>query len=142
MQTYATKISHIERDWYVLDATDKVLGRVASEVAQRLMGKHKPYYVPHLDTGDFVIIVNAEKIKVTGKKPEQKFYFRHSGYPGGARQTRMDKLMREKPGKVIQLAVKGMLPHNRLGRALLKKLKIYAGPVHPHEAQQPQPLEF
>lgn len=142
MKTYATKEKDIARKWYIVDAADKVLGRLASEVAQLLMGKSKPYFVRHLDTGDFVVIINAEKVKLTGKKREQKTYFHHSGYPGGAKEVRLDKLLATHPERVIQHAVRGMLPHNRLGRSQLKKIKIYAGPDHPHQAQQPQPLEL
>ncbi|HUU27194.1 MAG TPA: 50S ribosomal protein L13 [archaeon] len=142
MQTYATKGKDIQRKWYLVDATDKVLGRLASEVAQLLMGKNKTIYTDHLDIGDFVIVVNAEKIKLTGRKLEQKFYFHHTGYPGGAKEVRLDKMLKEKPERVIQYAVKGMLPHNSLGRHQLKKLKIYAGGEHPHQAQKPEPLEI
>jgi len=142
MQTYATKKNDITRKWYVVDATDKVLGRLASEVARVLMGKKKTYYAPHLDTGDFVVVINAKKVKLTGKKLEQKYYFRHTGYPGGARFVHLDKLLASHPERVIQYAVRGMVPHTKLGNSQIKKLKIYVGPDHPHEAQQPEPLEI
>ncbi|RLB13582.1 MAG: 50S ribosomal protein L13, partial [Deltaproteobacteria bacterium] len=135
MQTYSTKLSDIERKWYVVDATDKILGRLASEVARVLMGKHKPIFARHLDTGDFVIVINAAKVRLSGKKLEQKSYFRHTGYPGGVKLVALDKLLAEKPERVIQHAVKGMLPKNSLGRRQLKKLKIYRGAEHPHQAQ-------
>jgi len=142
MQTYATKSKDIEGKWYVVDAADKILGRLASEVARLLIGKHKPYVARHLDVGDFVIVINAEKIRLSGKKLEQKHYFHHTGYPGGAKTVRLDKMLSEKPEKVIRKAVWGMLPHNSLGRRQLKKMKIYAGPDHPHQAQKPEPLEI
>jgi len=126
----------IKKEWLLVDATNIPLGRLASEVAQLLRGKHKPIFTPHMDTGDFVVVINAEKIKLTGKKMEQKTYFRHSGYLGGGKETHIKKMMAEKPQEIITLAVKGMLPHNRLGRAIIKKLKVYAGDSHPHEAQQ------
>jgi len=135
MKTYSTKKSDIERQWHVVDASDKVLGRLASEIARLLMGKHKPIYTPHLDTGDFVIVINAAKVRVTGKKAEQKIYYRHSGYPGGLRSTNYREAMRTHPTRVIEHAVKGMLPHNRLGAAMIKKLKVYARDTHPHQAQ-------
>ena len=135
MQTYATKIKDIERKWYLVDAEDKVLGRLASEIARLLMGKH-------LDVGDFIIVINAKKIRLTGRKLEQKQYYRHSGYSGGAKTVGLDKMLAEKPREVIRHAVRGMLPHNSLGRQQLKKMKIYAGPDHPHKAQQPEPLEI
>jgi large subunit ribosomal protein L13 len=141
MQTYSVKPADIDKKWYVVDASDKVLGRLASEVSRVLRGKHKPIYTPHMDTGDFVIVVNADKIKLTGKKSSQKQYFRHSGYPGGARTVRLDKLMQSHPERVIMKAVRGMLPHNRLGRSQLKKLKVYAGSDHPHQAQKPEAME-
>jgi len=141
MQTYSTKLSDIERKWYVVDATDKILGRLASEVARVLMGKHKPIFARHLDTGDFVIVINAAKVRLSGKKLEQKSYFRHTGYPGGVKLVALDKLLAEKPERVIQHAVKGMLPKNSLGRRQLKKLKIYRGAEHPHQAQKPEVLE-
>ena len=141
MQTYSVKPTDIEKKWYVVDASDKVLGRLASEISLVLRGKHKPIYAPYMDTGDFVIVINADKIKLTGRKTEQKHYFRHSGYPGGARTVRLDKMMQTHPERVIMRAVRGMLPHNRLGRSQLKKLKVYAGSDHPHQAQQPEPME-
>jgi large subunit ribosomal protein L13 len=140
MQTYSIKQKEIEKKWYIVDATDRVLGRLATEVARYLRGKHKTVFTRHLDVGDFVIVVNADKVRVTGGKQEKKYYFRHSGYPGGAKRIRLDKLMQEKPERVIEYAVKGMLPHNSLGRQQFGKLKVYAGPNHPHQAQQPDPL--
>ena len=142
MQTYATKGKDIERKWYVVDATEKVLGRLASEIARMLIGKHKPYVTRHLDVGDFIIVINAEKVRLSGNKLEQKHYFHHTGYPGGVKRVRLDKMLSEKPEKVIRNAVWGMLPHNSLGRHQLKKMKIYAGPDHPHQAQKPEPLEI
>ena len=135
MKTYSTKASDILRKWHVIDATGEILGRLATKVAILLRGKHNPLYAPHLDTGDFVIVVNAAKIRVTGKKAEQKIYYRHSGYPGGLKSTSLAELRQKHPTRVIEHAVKGMLPHNRLGSAMLKKLKVYAGPDHPHQAQ-------
>lgn len=142
MKTYATKPEDIERRWYVVDAEGKILGRLASEVAKILRGKHKPYFAPHLDTGDYVIVMNAAKIRVTGKKLEDKIYYRHSGYPGGLRSTTLAEMLKKRPTRVIRLAVRGMLPHNRLGRAMMRKLKIYEGESHPHQAQNPQELEL
>lgn len=130
------------RKWYVVDATDKVLGRLASEIAKILRGKHKPNYAPHQDVGDFVIVVNAEKVKLTGKKLEQKIYFRHSGYPGGAKYIPVRRMLAKRPEYVIERAVRLMLPKNALGRKMFKKLKVYAGPDHPHQAQKPEPLEL
>lgn len=141
MQTYSVTPADIEKKWYVVDATDKVLGRLATEISRVLRGKHKPRYAPHLDTGDFVIVVNADKIRLTGRKVEQKTYFSHSGYPGGAKTVQLDKMLREHPERVVMKAVRGMLPHNRLGRSQLKKLKVYAGAEHPHKAQKPETLE-
>lgn len=138
--TYFAKPGDVERKWHVVDAAGQTLGRLATEVATVLRGKNKPTFTPHLDTGDFVIVINAEKIVLTGNKLTQKTYNRHSGYPGGFRQTRYDVLLKNKPEFVIEKAVKGMLPHNRLGRAQGKKLKVYRGPEHPHQAQQPQVL--
>ena len=135
MKTYSTKASDIERKWHVIDASDKTLGRLSSQVARLLMGKHKPQYVPYMDTGDYVIVLNASKIVVTGNKARQKTYYRHSGYPGGLKSVTLEKLMQTHPTRVIEHAVKGMLPHNRLGKAMLKKLKVYAGDSHPHQAQ-------
>ena len=140
MQTHVTKASEIERRHYVVDADGVVLGRLASKVAQVLRGKGKVNYVPNLDMGDFVIIVNADKIKLTGNKLGQKTYFRHSGYPGGARFESMKRMMEERPDQVVRRAVRGMLPKSKLGRKMLKKLRVYAGPDHPHEAQRPEPL--
>lgn len=142
MKTYTVKAGEIERRWYVVDARDQVLGRLASSIATILRGKHKPTYSPHLDVGDFVIVVNAKDIRLTGKKASQKTYFRHSGYIGGDRQIPFRRMRERHPDRVIKLAVKGMLPKNSLGRAMLRKLKVYAGPEHPHEAQLPEPLEF
>lgn len=135
MKTYSTRLQDIKRDWHVIDVSGKTLGRVASEVAQLLKGKHKPIYAPHLDTGDYVVVLNAAKVRVTGKKAKQKIYYRHSGYPGGLKSTSFAKMIETYPTRVIEYAVKGMLPHNRLGRAMLKKLKVYAGDSHPHQAQ-------
>jgi len=140
MKTHAVKADEIRRDWFVFDAEDKVLGRVASQVAQILKGKHKPMYSPHLDTGDHVVVVNVEKIRVTGKKSEKKKYFSHSMYPGGISWTSFREMSDAKPDRVLFLAVRGMLPKNSLGRAMIKKLKIYAGPEHPHTAQSPKSL--
>jgi large subunit ribosomal protein L13 len=142
MRTYSTKPAEIERQWFVVDARGQTLGRLASEIAKILKGKHKPIYTPHLDTGDFVIVINAQKVHVTGNKMDQKMYYRHSGYPGGLKSITLREQLKRHPTRVIRSAVKGMLPHNRLGRATLKKLKVYAGDAHPHEAQQPKPLEF
>ena len=142
MKTYSPKAGEVQRNWYVIDAQDKILGRMAAEIARRLRGKHKPEFAPHIDTGDFIVVVNAKKVKVTGQKLEKKKYYRHTGYPGGLKETTLAKMMESKPEEVIRHAVKGMLPKNRLGRAMLKKLKVYAGPDHPHQAQQPQALEF
>jgi large subunit ribosomal protein L13 len=142
MKTWTPKQGEVERKWFVIDAKDKVLGRLAAESARILRGKHKPQYTPHADTGDFVIIINASQIRLTGKKLEQKTYYRYSGYPGGLKSIRADKLLKEKPEKMFKLAVKGMLPKNTLGRAQLSKLKIYAGETHPHAAQQPATYQF
>ena len=142
MKTYTVKAGEIERRWYVVDAKDQVLGRLASSIATILRGKHKPTYSPHLDVGDFVIVVNAKDVRLTGKKASQKTYFRHSGYIGGDRQIPFRRMRERHPDRIIKLAVKGMLPKNTLGRAMLRKLKVYAGPEHPHEAQLPEPLEF
>jgi large subunit ribosomal protein L13 len=140
MKTWNAKPADVERQWYVVDAEGQTLGRLATRVADTLRGKRKPTYTPHVDTGDFVVVVNAEKIAVTGKKLQQKLYYRHSGYPGGLRSRSLAEELERRPTEVIRKAVKGMLPRNRLGRAQLTKLKVYAGPVHPHEAQQPKPL--
>lgn len=141
MKTYVTKPDDIEHDWWVVDAEGKTLGRLASEVAKVLRGKHKPYYAPNLDCGDFVIVLNADKIHVTGNKMEEKIYYRHSGYPGSLRGMTLGELLERHPTRAVRKAIGGMLPHNRLGRRMIKKLKIYAEDTHPHEAQQPQPLE-
>lgn len=141
MKTYIPKEKEIERKWYVIDASGKTLGRLSTLIATRLRGKHKPYFTPHLDTGDFIVVINAEKVAVTGNKSGQKVYSRYTGYPGGLRQTDFETLRRTHPDRIIRRAVWGMLPHNRLGRKLIKKLKIYAGEAHPHQAQQPQPLD-
>lgn len=135
MKTYSVKKADIEHKWHVIDASGKILGRLATEVAHLLHGKHKPTYVPHLDTGDFVIIVNASKITVTGNKASQKIYYHHSHYPGGLKSINYTKMLEKHPTRIIEHAVKGMLPHNRLGAAMFKKLKVYEGPTHPHEAQ-------
>lgn len=140
MRTYSPKPGEVTRQWHVIDATDVVLGRLASHVATLLRGKHKPTYAPHVDTGDFVIVINAEKVVLTGSKAEQKMDHRHSGYPGGLRSTSYERLLVENPRRVIEKAVKGMLPHNRLARQQLSKLKVYSGPQHPHSAQKPEPF--
>jgi large subunit ribosomal protein L13 len=142
VKTYVTKPGSVEREWYVVDAQGQTLGRLASRIASVLRGKHKPQYSPAVDVGDHVIVVNADKIRVTGRKMEQKMYYRHSGYPGGLTEITLADQLERHPNRVIHAAVRGMLPRNRLGRSMLKKLKIYAGPEHPHEAQQPKPLEF
>jgi large subunit ribosomal protein L13 len=142
MKTYVATPANREREWLVVDATGKTLGRLATHLADILRGKRKPEYTPHCDVGDFVIVVNAEKIVVTGKKREEKRYYRHSGYPGGLRSRTFNEMLDRRPEEIIRLAVKGMLPRNRLARAQLRKLKVYAGPDHPHEAQQPKPLEI
>lgn len=142
MKTFSAKPHEVQRDWFVIDATDKILGRVASEVARRLRGKHKPEFTPHVDTGDYIIIINAAKIRVTGNKAEDKKYFRHSGYPGGIYETNFLKMQQRFPGRALQKAVKGMLPKGPLGYAMIKKLKIYADETHPHTAQQPKSLDI
>jgi large subunit ribosomal protein L13 len=141
MKTYNPKPGEIQRDWLIVDAEGKTLGRLATQIAERLRGKNKPQFAPHVDTGDFVVVINAEKIAVTGKKLEQKIYYKHSGYPGGLRERTLREQLNRQPTEVLRKAVKGMLPRNRLGRAQLTKLKIYAGPEHPHEAQAPTTLE-
>ncbi len=141
MKTYSAKPGEIQRDWVIVDAEGKTLGRLATQIADRLRGKGKPQFTPHVDTGDFVVVVNAEKIAVTGNKLDDKMYYRHSGYPGGLRQRTLREQLERRPTEVLRTAVKGMLPRNRLGRQQLTKLKIYAGPEHPHEAQAPTPLE-
>ncbi len=142
MKTYYAKTGEVAREWVLIDATDKVLGRLASEAAQILKGKHKPQYTPHVDTGDFVVIVNADKIKVTGAKATDKIYYSHSGYPGGLKEVSFEEAMKKDPTRVIEHAVKGMLPKNTLGRAMGKKLKVYVGPEHPHQAQSPRKIEL
>mgnify|MGYP002016355640 FL=1 len=142
MKTYSIKAGEIHKDWFVADAENKALGRLASKVAQTLKGKHKPTYTPHMDMGDFVVVVNAEKIRVSGNKEMQKTYFSHSGYPGGTKEVDLYTMRRRHPERVIQNAVKGMLPHNRLGRQMMRNLKIYSGPDHPHSSQQPKVMEF
>ena len=141
MKTYVATPSTRERNWLVVDASGKTLGRLATQIADALRGKRKPEYTPHCDTGDFVIVVNAEKIAVTGRKRQEKMYYRHSGYPGGLRSRTLAEMLARRPEEVIRKAVKGMLPRNRLGRAQLTKLKVYAGPEHPHQAQKPVPME-
>jgi len=142
VRTYSPKPGEIERHWHVIDATDVVLGRLATHVATLLRGKHKPVFAPHVDTGDFVIVVNAGKVALTGNKRETKVAYRHSGYPGGLKQIGYGELLEKRPERAVELAVKGMLPHNRLGRKLIRKLKVYAGAEHPHAAQQPVPFEI
>jgi large subunit ribosomal protein L13 len=142
MKTYSAKPQDIQREWYVVDATDKVLGRLASAIAHRLRGKHKPIYTPHMDTGDFIVVTNVEKLRVTGNKAEDKLYHRHSGYPGGIYTTNFAKMQARFPERVLEKAVKGMLPKGPLGYAMLKKLKCYAGAEHPHVAQQPKSLDI
>ncbi|MCE2424242.1 MAG: 50S ribosomal protein L13 [Pseudomonadales bacterium] len=142
MRTVSTRREDAQHDWYVVDAEGRTLGRLASEIAKRLRGKHKPEYTPHVDTGDFIVVVNADKVKVTGRKETDKVYYRHSGYPGGIKATPLDKMREDHPDRILGNAVKGMLPRNPLGRAMLRKLKIYAGPTHPHAAQQPKALEL
>ena len=142
MKTFMAKAHEVERKWYVVDAEGKPLGRLASEIAKILRGKSKPEYTPHVDTGDFVIVLNAEKVVLTGKKLDQKFYRRHSGYPGGLKEIKYRTFMSERPERAVEIAVKGMLPKNSLGRAMRKKLKVYKGVEHPHEAQKPEKLEI
>jgi large subunit ribosomal protein L13 len=141
MKTYVATPSTRERDWLLVDARGKTLGRLATQIADMLRGKRKPQYTPHIDTGDFVVVVNAKEIAVTGNKRETKLYHRHSGYPGGLRTRTLDDMLERRPEEVIRLAVRGMLPRTRLGRQQLRKLKVYAGPDHPHEAQKPKPIE-
>ena len=142
MKTFSAKAHEVNRDWYVVDAEGKTLGRLASEVAHRLRGKHKPVYTPHVDTGDYIIVVNADKVHVTGKKASDKMYYHHTGYVGNLKSATFNQMQEKTPGRVIELAVKGMLPKNPLGRAMYRKLKVYAGPDHNHSAQQPKPLTF
>ncbi|HPC85011.1 MAG TPA: 50S ribosomal protein L13 [Smithellaceae bacterium] len=139
-KTFSAKAGQVKQDWYVVDASGKVLGRLASEIALRLRGKHKAVYTPHVDTGDFIVVVNAEKVTLTGKKLTDKIYYSYSGYPGGLKETAAGKMLAEKPENLIRMAVAGMLPKNNLGRKMLKKLKVYSGNAHPHEAQCPQNL--
>ena len=140
MKTFSAKRNDVNPSWLVVDASNHVLGRLASEIAHRLRGKHKATYTPHMDMGDFVVVTNADKIKVTGRKPTQKIYYRHSGYPGGIKSISYEKLLEKNPIKIIEIAVKGMLPKGPLGRAMFRKLKVYTGGEHPHIAQQPQPM--
>ncbi|MGB5706346.1 MAG: 50S ribosomal protein L13 [Arenicellales bacterium] len=142
MKTFSAKSRQVQRDWYIVDASDKVLGRLASEIAHRLRGKHKPEYTPHVDTGDYIVVVNAEKIAVTGNKANDKVYYHHTGHPGGIKSTRFKDMIEKHPTRVIEAAVKGMMPKNKLGRAMLSKLKVYAGDQHAHAAQQPKLLEI
>jgi large subunit ribosomal protein L13 len=142
MKTWTPKPGQFERNWLVIDFKDRVLGRAAAEVARLLRGKHKPTFAPHVDTGDFVIVINASRVRLTGRKLEQKIYYRHSAYPGGLKETKAGKMLKEKPERMIRLAVKGMLPKNSIGRAQLGKLKIYAGDAHPHQAQKPELHNF
>ena len=142
MKTFSAKAHEVQRDWFVIDATDKILGRVASEVALRLRGKHKPEFTPHVDTGDFIVVVNVGKLRVTGTKALNKIYYRHTGYPGGIYETNFQKMQARFPGRALEKAVKGMLPKGPLGYAMIKKLKVYAEATHPHTAQQPKVLEL
>jgi large subunit ribosomal protein L13 len=142
VRTFSPKASDVTRQWHVIDASDVVLGRVASQIAILLRGKHKPIFAPHVDTGDFVIVINADKVALTGKKREQKFAYRHSGYPGGLTAKPYRELLVERPDRAVEKAVRGMLPHTTLGRQMLKKLKVYAGPNHPHQAPAPVPFEI
>ena len=142
MRTFSAKPHEVERSWFVVDAENQTLGRLASRIATVLRGKHKPIYTPHVDCGDYVVVINADKVRVTGRKMEQKMYYRHSGYPGGLRSVTLKKQLETFPERVLESAVRGMLPKNRLGRQMYKKLKVYAGPNHPHEAQQPTQLEL
>ncbi len=141
MKTFSAKPHEVKRDWYIIDAADKVLGRLAVEIARRLRGKHKPEFTPHVDTGDYIVVINAEKVRVTGRKAEQKMYYRHSQYPGSLKTTSFAKLQKKFPTRIIEKAVKGMLPKGPLGSAMYRKLKVYAGEQHPHAAQQPQALQ-
>lgn len=142
MKTYSAKPETVKREWFVIDAAEQTLGRLATEVARRLKGKHKPEYTPHVDTGDYIVVINADQVKVTGNKTSDKMYYRHTGFPGGLKSMSFDKLQAHKPEMIIELAVKGMLPKNPLGRAMYKKMKVYAGAEHPHAAQQPQELKL
>ena len=142
MKTFSAKPEEVRRDWYLVDADGKTLGRLATEIARRLRGKHKPEYTPHVDTGDYIVVVNADKIRVTGKKMKDKMYHRYTGYIGNLKSMSLEKLMEKSPERALQFAVKGMLPRNPLGRRMLGKLRVYAGPEHQHQAQQPKPLEI
>ncbi len=142
MKTFSAKAHEVNRDWYVVDAAGKTLGRLATEIARRLRGKHKPIYTPHVDTGDYIVVVNADKVHVTGRKATDKMYYHHTGYIGNLKSASFEKMQEKAPGRVIELAVKGMLPKNPLGRAMFRKLKVYGGPDHQHAAQQPKPLNF
>jgi large subunit ribosomal protein L13 len=142
MKTYFAANENIKHNWYLIDASGKVLGRLASQIAKYLRGKHKPIYTPHVDTGDYIIVINAEKIKVTGKKEQDKIYYHHTGYPGGIKETKFKQKQEKNPSQIIEVAVKGMLPKNPLGREMLRKLKVYAGPEHPHSAQQPKEINL
>jgi len=142
VRTYSPKPGEVTRAWHVIDAEDVILGRLATQAAHLLRGKHKPTYAPHVDTGDFVVIVNAEKVALTGKKREQSFVYRHSGYPGGLKQRSFGDMLEKRPERLLERTITGMLPKNRLGRAMASKLKVYAGPTHPHAAQKPQPFEI
>jgi len=142
MKTFSAKPETVKRDWYVIDATDKVLGRLATEIASRLRGKHKAEYTPHVDTGDYIVVINADKVAVTGRKEKDKVYYHHTGYPGGIKSITLEKQRQQHPERILEIAVKGMLPKNPLGRAMFRKLKVFAGAEHAHTAQQPKPLEI
>ena len=142
MKTFSAKPLEVTREWYVVDATDKIVGHLAAEIAARLRGKHKPEYTPHVDTGDFIVVINASKMKMSGDKAKNKRYYRHTGYPGGIIETTFEKMQQRHPGRALEIAVKGMLPNGKLGRQMFKKLKVYAGPEHAHAAQKPETLEF
>jgi large subunit ribosomal protein L13 len=142
MKTFSAKPHEVERGWFIVDASGKVLGRIATEIARRLRGKHKPEFTPHVDTGDYIVVINADKLRVTGNKTHDKLYHRHSGYPGGLYTTNFSKLQAKRPTRVLEMAVKGMLPKGPLGYAMLRKMKVYAGSAHPHAAQQPKSLEI
>lgn len=142
MSTYSAKSDSVRRNWYLVDATDKTLGRLASEIATRLKGKHKPEFTPHVDTGDYIIVINAQKVRVTGNKANDKVYYHHTGYIGGIKEANFETMLAKAPERIIEIAVKGMLPKGPLGRAMFRKLKVYAGTAHPHEAQQPEKLDI
>lgn len=142
MKTFSAKSETVEHDWLLVDAADKTLGRIASAIAHRLRGKHKPEFTPHVDTGDYVVVVNAERVRVTGRKAKDKMYYRHTGYPGGIKSISFEKLIQQAPERALEYAIKGMLPKGPLGRAMYRKLKIYAGDVHPHAAQQPRAVDI